>query len=176
VSNGTGESRRRDNPSDGGSFLWIRALLSFLALPVLVAGLVPWFLVRGEPWRGEGSAAGALVLAVGLALVLWCVRDFYVSGRGTLAPWDPPRHLVVVGLYRFMRNPMYVGVLTVVAGWSLLAGSPLVGAYAAILAVAFHLRVIAYEEPWLARTFGDDWSRYAASVHRWLPRRTPWRP
>jgi protein-S-isoprenylcysteine O-methyltransferase Ste14 len=117
---------------------------------------------------------GVVVVAAGLAVLLWCVRDFYASGRGTLAPWDPPRHLVVVGLYRFVRNPMYVGVLTLVAGWGLLAGSPLIAVYAVALAVVFHLRVILFEEPWLARTFGEEWKRYSAAVSRWLPRRAPW--
>ena len=103
-------------------------------------------------------------------MLLWCVRDFYVTGKGTLAPWDPPTRLVVVGLYRFVRNPMYVGVLGVVLGWSLVAGSPLLAIYAALLAVGFHLRVVLYEEPVLQRQFGDDWTRYRAGVNRWLPK------
>jgi len=65
-----------------------------------------------------------VVLGGGLVVLLWCVRDFYVSGRGTLAPWNPPKRLVVVGLYRFTRNPMYIGVLMVVGGWAVRAGSP----------------------------------------------------
>jgi protein-S-isoprenylcysteine O-methyltransferase Ste14 len=68
-----------------------------------------------------------------VVVLLWCVRDFYVSGRGTLAPWDPPKHLVVVGLYRFTRNPMYIGVLMVVGGWGLRAGSPVLGMYLVVL-------------------------------------------
>jgi protein-S-isoprenylcysteine O-methyltransferase Ste14 len=147
-----------------------------LILPGTFACVLPWFLAGADTSRGDGWAIGGVVLGVGLAVVLWCVRDFFVSGRGTLAPWDPPRHLVVVGLYRYVRNPMYVGVLLIVVGWSLLAGSRLVGIYAAILAVGFHLRVLTYEEPWLARTFGDEWTRYSAAVHRWLPRRDAWRP
>jgi protein-S-isoprenylcysteine O-methyltransferase Ste14 len=98
------------------------------------------------------------------------VRDFYRTGKGTLAPWDPPKKLVIVGLYRFVRNPMYTGVLGCVAGWSLIAGSPVLAVYTMVLAVAFHLRVIIYEEPTLARLFGDDWAHYRATVHRWLPK------
>jgi protein-S-isoprenylcysteine O-methyltransferase Ste14 len=113
------------------------------------------------------------LFCIGFLLLLWCVRDFYVSGKGTLAPWDPPKRLVVVGLYRFVRNPMYVAVLTVVAGWSLAFGSRWLGLYLGILAVAFHLRVLFYEEPWLSRQFGADWVAYSKAVPRWLPR--PWR-
>jgi protein-S-isoprenylcysteine O-methyltransferase Ste14 len=162
-------------PRPAESTLWIRALLSFLVLPGLFALLLPSLLVRADRWRGGGWAGGGIVLTVGLAVLLWCVRDFYASGRGTLAPWDPPRRLVVVGLYRFMRNPMYVGVLMLVAGWGLVAGSPLIGAYAAVLAVGFHLRVVTFEEPWLERTFGEQWACYKAGVPRWLPRRHAWR-
>jgi protein-S-isoprenylcysteine O-methyltransferase Ste14 len=69
---------------------------------------------------------GLALLAVGLVLLLWCARDFFVSGRGTLAPWDPPKRLVIVGLYRFVRNPMYIAVLILLAGWSVATGSRLV--------------------------------------------------
>ena len=113
-------------------------------------------------------------MLLGGALLLWCVRDFHVSGKGTLAPWDPPKNLVVVGLYRHVRNPMYVGVLTLVAGWSVLLASPVVALYAVALAVAFHVRVLMSEEPWLSSRFGAEWTRYSAGVDRWLPRLKPW--
>ena len=100
---------------------------------------------------------------------LWCVRDFYVIGKGTLAPWDPPKKLVTVGLYRYVRNPIYVGVVGFVAGCSLIAGSRRMAVYAAVLAVGFHLRVIFYEEPTLARLFGIQWHVYRANVNRWWP-------
>src|SRR5882757_5257334 len=129
--------------------LLLRATLSFLALPAVVAGLVPALIV-GRAVPNPGSFwYGIALLGVGAFLLLWCVRDFFVSGRGTLAPWDPPKHLVVVGLYRFVRNPMYLAVLTVIAGWSLLYASAWMAFYLAFLAVAFHLRVILHEEPWL---------------------------
>jgi protein-S-isoprenylcysteine O-methyltransferase Ste14 len=146
------------------SLFW-RALAAFMMLPGLVAGLIPFVLrPQGRPL----SLPGVLLLAVGGALLLWCVRDFYVRGRGTLAPWDPPRTLVVVGLYRFTRNPMYVAVLTVLAGWAIAYGSTVLAAYAGLIAIVFHLRVVLGEEPWLARTHGDEWRRYAARVPRWL--------
>jgi protein-S-isoprenylcysteine O-methyltransferase Ste14 len=152
--------------------LFARALLAFLALPGVVAFLLPWWIVATDPRRGEGwGLLGGAVAVVGAVVLLWCVRDFYVAGKGTLAPWDPPRHLVVVGLYRFTRNPMYIGVLTLVVGWSLLFGSWRLAVYAVVLAVGFHLRTILYEEPRLAAQFGADWERYRSAVPRWLPRR-----
>jgi protein-S-isoprenylcysteine O-methyltransferase Ste14 len=110
------------------------------------------------------------VLGLGLSVLLWCVRDFSVAGKGTLAPWDPPKRLVRVGLYRLVRNPMYLGVLLLVSGWALLSGSSALLAYDVVLALAFHARVTLFEEPWLARSFPDEWRTYAASVPRWMPR------
>jgi protein-S-isoprenylcysteine O-methyltransferase Ste14 len=155
--------------------LALRALLAVLALPGVVAGLAPWLLADADPWQRAGWTPGLLGLGGGLLILTGCVRDFYVAGRGTLAPWDPPRQLVVVGLYCFTRNPMYLGVLALVAGWGLLLGSPLVLGYGVGLALAFHLQVRLHEEPWLARQFPADWARYAAEVPRWRPRLTAWR-
>ncbi len=114
-------------------------------------------------------------MLAGAFLLFWCVRDFYVAGKGTLAPWDPPRNLVIVGLYRHVRNPMYVGVLALVAGWAVFFRSPLVAAYTALLFLVFHIRVVAHEEPWLESTFGETWDEYRKHVRRWLPRIGPWR-
>jgi protein-S-isoprenylcysteine O-methyltransferase Ste14 len=104
------------------------------------------------------------------------VRDFYVSGKGTIAPWDPPKRLVAVGLYRFVRNPMYVAVLVLVAGWALAFGSVPMGLYLLVLAVGFHLRIRFGEEPLLRIRFGAQWNAYAQGVSRWRPRLRPWRP
>lgn len=145
-------------------------MLAFLAMPAVVGILLPLWIARGDPWRNTGHRAGAVVASVGLAALLWCVRDFYVSGRGTLAPWSPPKRLVVVGLYRFVRNPMYLAVLLLVSGIAAWRGSPAVAVYAALLACAFHLRVVLNEERWLARTFPAEWDAYARAVPRWFPR------
>jgi protein-S-isoprenylcysteine O-methyltransferase Ste14 len=150
--------------------MFVRALLAFLVLPGFFAGILPWLLLADDSWRGEEWLPGAVLMGVGLLVLLWCVRDFYVSGKGTLAPWDPPKRLVTIGLYRYTRNPMYLGVLTFVSGWSIFAGSPVLAGYAALLAVAFHLRVLLHEEPWLAKSFGPSWAAYAARVPRWFPR------
>lgn len=147
--------------------LFLRALISFLVLPGIVAFVAPALLIGSIDTRtlhGEG----AVVFLAGSIVLSWCVRDFYVTGKGTLAPWDPPRHLVSVGLYRFSRNPMYVGVLLILIGWTLAFRSrPLLG-YTIAVAVLFHLRVVLYEEPWLARTFPDEWPRFKSRVPRWL--------
>jgi len=155
--------------------MFLRALIAFLALPGVVAGLIPALLVSVDAGRRDGWVFGFVFVGIGFVLLLWCVRDFFKAGRGTLAPWDPPKYLVVVGLYRFVRNPMYVAVVTLVAGWSLVAGSRLLVWYGVLLAVGFHLRVIFYEEAWLRHQFGEEWTRYSASVSRWLPRISPWK-
>jgi protein-S-isoprenylcysteine O-methyltransferase Ste14 len=159
--------------------LVVRALLAFLALPGSATVLVPWLVLW---WGGGGLAsrgvrlAGVMPLAIGGLLLLWCVIDFARVGRGTLAPIDPPRVLVRRGLYRLMRNPMYVAVLTILVGEALVFGSWAIAAWAAVLAAAFHLRVIWYEEPVLRRTFGPAFDEYCRTVPRWIPRRRGPRP
>jgi len=146
-----------------------RALLAFLVLPGLAAVLAPPFIARLDPWRGQTWLPGLAVMCAGASVLLWCVRDFYVSGKGTLAPWDPPKQLVAVGLYRWVRNPMYVGVLSLVLGWTLYLASPFLAAYVGLLAVGFHLRVLMHEEPRLDAQFGQEWRIYKAAVPRWIP-------
>lgn len=145
--------------------LFWRALTAFLVLPGTVAFLGPWLLrPRAEAFR----AAGLVPLAIGVFLLLWCVRDFYVAGRGSLAPWAPPERLVVVGLYRVSRNPMYAAVLLILCGWALGFPSPTLWIYAAVIAIAFHVRVVWFEEPWLAARYGDEYATYKSKVPRWL--------
>ena len=154
--------------------MFFRALLALLALPGMVAGAVPFVLSRFDPFRGDGTLFGLVMQGVGLALLLWCVRDFYVAGRGTLAPWDPPRSLVLVGLYRHVRNPMYVAVLCILLGWVVLTASPMILIFAGFMWLFFHVMVTTHEEPRAEETFGAEWRRYQASVRRWLPRVTPY--
>ncbi|MBW1784282.1 MAG: isoprenylcysteine carboxylmethyltransferase family protein [Deltaproteobacteria bacterium] len=149
--------------------MFFKVLTAFLVLPGIVAGLVPLVLFFADPWRKEFHFSGLWVLSAGLLILLLCVRDFCVSGKGTLAPWSPPKRLVTRGLYRCSRNPMYVGVLILVGGWFIFAASPLIGLYLMVLMVSFHLRVVFYEEPELSRLFGDAWASYASSVPRWFP-------
>ena|SRR5437660_1466304 len=91
--------------------LFLRALFAFLALPTIVGGVVPWLILRNDHSRTAGTPLGWPLLFFGASILLWCVRDFYVIGKGTLAPWDPPKKLVTIGLYSFVRNPIYVGVV-----------------------------------------------------------------
>jgi len=148
--------------------IW-RALLAFLALPGVVAIALPaWFAASNLRAGGRFHAVGLLPLAAGIVLLLWCVRDFYVTGKGTLAPWSPPKHLVTTGLYRYSRNPMYVAVAVMLIGWALAFMSRTLAMYAGIVILAFHFRVLLNEEPFLARTHGAQWDEYRARVPRWL--------
>ncbi len=152
----------------GASHLFLRALLAFVACPGMVAYAVPALVVLFGTATGARHLAGLALLVPGTILLLWCVRDFYVAGRGTLAPWTPPEKLVVVGLYRYSRNPMYVAVALVLLGWAATFGSATLLVYALCVVTAFHLRVVFGEEPWLARRHGAAWHEYCARVPRWL--------
>ena len=148
--------------------MFARALLAFLALPGVVAFAVPAVWLHSSGRTTPVHPLGLVPLAVGVAALLWCVRDFYVSGRGTLAPWAPPANLVVVGLYRFSRNPMYVAVTLILLGWAAAFASRGLLVYAAAVAIAFHLRVVIAEEPWLAQKHGVAWQEYSRRVPRWI--------
>lgn len=145
-----------------------RALIAFALLPGIVAFLVPLLLAWPTVRAGAFHRAAIVPLALGLSLLFWCVRDFYVAGKGTLAPWDPPRHLVERGPYRVSRNPMYLAVTLILLGWAVGFRSWAILVYTLIVVTAFELRVRFHEEPWLARTFREQWTRYAARVPRWL--------
>jgi protein-S-isoprenylcysteine O-methyltransferase Ste14 len=151
--------------------LLIRNLLFTVLVPGTVGVTVPWLLAGDGPLASGALLvlAGAL-LAAGGGLYAWTVWDFATYGRGTPAPIDAPRRLVVRGLYRWTRNPMYVGVLSVILGHAALLRAWELVAYAAAVALAFHLFVVLYEEPHLRRVFGAGYEAYCARVPRWLPR------
>lgn len=118
---------------------------------------------------GEPQVSGMVIGAAGAAIALWCIFTFATIGRGTPAPFDPPRRLVIRGPYRFVRNPMYIGAGLALAGAALFYQSwPLLG-YAGFFLLATHLFVISYEEPTLQRMFGQDYDSYSRKVRRWLP-------
>ena len=157
------------------TWLALRSLLWTILLPGMVAGYVPWTVfglrhARLEPADPFGALALA-VIVLGIALLAACIFEFARSGRGTLSPVDPPRHLVVRGLYRYVRNPMYLSVTTILLGEVLLARSPALAAYWAVWFAAANLFVIAYEEPALRQKFGSSYDEYARRVGRWIPRR-----
>jgi len=145
-----------------------RALLAFALLPGVVAFLVPLLLSWPALRDGPFNWIALVPLVLGTGLLVWCARDFYVRGKGTLAPWAPPRHLVDTGPYRVSRNPMYLAVTAILIGWAVAFASSAVLVYAVVVMVAFHLRVVLNEEPWLARTHRELWPRYASRVPRWL--------
>ncbi len=159
--------------------LWLafRSLLWLALVPGIFAGYVPWrFFGLGRiPWdpRNPVHLVGLLCITLGAGLLVACVWEFARSGRGTLSPVDPPRELVVRGLYRYVRNPMYLSVTTIILGELLLTRSQGLLLYWVIWFVAVNLFIIGYEEPTLQRRFGESYERYRKQVGRWLPRLRP---
>jgi len=145
-----------------------RAVFAVIALPGVVAVAIPLALVWGGRSQWQFQPVGLIPLFLGGLLLGWCVREFYTAGKGTLAPWSPPKHMVVSGPYRLCRNPMYVAVGLVLVGWAALFRSSALVIYAVIVSMAFHLRVLYWEEPWLLRTFGPAWDTYRMRTKRWL--------
>jgi protein-S-isoprenylcysteine O-methyltransferase Ste14 len=148
------------------------ALFIGFVLVYLPAQVVAWAGVSRPEHAGPLQIAGLIVTALGAALAVWCILSFAVLGRGTPAPFDPPRRLVVRGPYRFVRNPMYLGASLALAGAALFLQSLALLAYAAGFLLITHVFVVVYEEPALKRTFGDDYETYQRRVPRWLPRLT----
>ena len=161
----------------------LRHLLSIALLPFVVVVLVPRWLLAREPLGGGtsggavlvgGRVLGTIVFAAGLALFIWCVLLFARIGRGTLAPWDPTRRLVVVGPYRHVRNPMISAVATMLTGETIFFLSTRLALWLLIFLAINHAFFLLVEEPGLVRRFGDEYRRYLAAVPRWLPRRRGW--
>ena len=151
--------------------LFLKNLVFTLLVPGVVAVLIPLWLAPPPELTRTWLLLASPFFALGAAIYFWCVWDFATFGRGTPAPIDAPKHLVVRGLYRYSRNPMYVGVLTTIAGWAVFFGAPWqLLAYLAAVAIAFHLRVVLHEEPHLSREFGSEYQGYCARVGRWFPK------
>jgi protein-S-isoprenylcysteine O-methyltransferase Ste14 len=152
--------------------VWFRAFVFVVVVPGAVAGWIPWRLAGPRPASTlpAGHVLGIPLLLLGWAGLLWGVADFVRHGRGTPGPYDPPRALVDTGLYRVVRNPMYVSVVLAIAGCALWRWSPAVVWYGLGVALAFHLMVVGYEEPHLGHLFGASYASYRARVPRWLPR------
>jgi protein-S-isoprenylcysteine O-methyltransferase Ste14 len=143
--------------------------------PGLIAGWVPWWISH---WRVEAPffgiqlfrLVGAALLTLGLAGILDSFVRFALQGIGTPAPVFPTRHLVVTGLYRYVRNPMYVAVVSAILGQGLLLGNLKLLAYGGLVFLLFHLFVLVYEEPTMRATFGSEYESFCAQVPRWMPR------
>jgi protein-S-isoprenylcysteine O-methyltransferase Ste14 len=140
--------------------------------------LPSWFATMAHRTLTPDQPLGLILLLPGAAIMLRCVFDFAWSGRGTPAPFDPPRALVVTGLYRYVRNPMYVGMGLFLIGEALLFPAIRVPMFATVLILwlAVHCFIIFYEEPTLRRSFGSDYEQYCRNVRRWWPRLTPYHP
>ena len=157
------------------------SILFLLVAPGTVAGLVPWWISR---WHLRPALLGisvfrllgALLVLAGLPMLLASFARFAIQGLGTPAPLFPTKHLVVTGPYRYVRNPMYVGVAAIIIGQALLFGDPRLLAYGALVWLASHLFVRGYEEPKLSNSFGDEYREFCRNVPRWVPRVRPWRP
>lgn len=164
-----------------------RHLRSILLLPVTVTILIPsLILLRSHtiaigwglppPWQLAPLSTGLLCLAVGLRLLVRTIGLFATQGHGTLAPWDPPTHLVIRGVYRHVRNPMISGVILMLLGESLLLGSRALGTWCAFVTIVNMLYIPLLEEPGLEARFGAPYRAYKQHVPRWLPRREAWEP
>lgn len=155
------------------------SIVFFFLAPFVVAGVIPWGI--GE-WRmnpppfgvEETRIAGLALAAVGFTILVDSFARFALQGFGTPAPVAPPRQLIVTGLYRHVRNPMYVGVLAFIFGQALFFADARLAAYGVIVWLMFHAFVWLYEEPTLQRMFGAEYEAFRANVPRWIPRLTPW--
>ncbi|HEX9607452.1 MAG TPA: isoprenylcysteine carboxylmethyltransferase family protein [Gemmatimonadaceae bacterium] len=164
----------------------LRHLLSILLLPFVVVVIVPRWLLRawsasdtrwvdGTVAAAFAHIAGVVLFLCGFALFAWCVSLFARVGEGTLAPWDPTRRLVAVGPYRYLRNPMITGVVTMLLGETLFLGSRVIGIWAATFIAVNQIYFVISEEPGLERRFGAAYIEYKSAVPRWIPRARPWK-
>ena len=161
-------------PSWSSVWLALRSLLWTILLPGVVAGYVQWrfFGLGRTPFdlTSPTQLLGLVCIGLGVVLLAACIFEFAWSGRGTLSPADPPRHLVVRGLYRYVRNPMYLSVTMILLGEALVVHSVALTIYWAIWFAAANIFVLCYEEPALRRRFGSSYNEYTQQVRRWIPR------
>ena len=154
--------------------LLLRNLFFTILQPGLVAGLIPYFIVRdtlANIWSNPfqwNHMVGLLIMVIGLLILLHCVYMFAKEGRGTLSPVDPTKALVAKGLYRYVRNPMYIGVMTILIGEAVFTSSMKLWLYAGLIFILFHLFIVFVEEPRLKRDFGEAYDSYRKSVGRWF--------
>src|SRR5713226_709709 len=153
----------------------LKTLLFTTLVPGTGTVLVPYLLLSWDIQifsfdLGAIRYVGLPPILLGASTYLWCAWDFTFTGRGTPAPIDPPKELVVKGLYRYVRNPMYVGITLILTGEALLFESAVLFLYAGFLFVCAHLFIVFYEEPTLRRLFGAPYESYGKSVPRWIPR------
>lgn len=154
--------------------LLLRSIFFTILQPGTVAVLIPYWLISSASSDVEADRPlrylGLPLIIIGGAGLIWCVWEFFSTGRGTISPVDPPKHLVVRGLYRYVRNPMYVLVIIVLLGEAIFFRSVPVLIEAGVFFVLANLFVMLYEEPYLRRRFGESYESYSQAVGRWIPR------
>lgn len=153
----------------------LKTLIFTVIVPGTVAILIPYRIVASAGGRatiaqGPLHYFGLLMIPIGALIYFWCAWDFTIAGKGTPLPIDPPKQLVVRGLYRYVRNPMYVGVLSVILSQAIWFESAQLFAYAGIASLFMHAFVVFYEERALARKFGESYEQYRKAVPRWIPK------
>jgi len=152
----------------------LKTLIFSILVPGMVAFVIPWLLVQ-QPWGlvfvfPSVWLVGFLPLLLGVGLYLWCAGEFTFVGKGTPAPIDAPKYLVTQGPYQWVRNPMYLAVLSIVIGEAILFRSYLLVGYALLVWAVVHMFVVFVEEPSLRHQFGESYETYLRTVPRWLPR------
>jgi protein-S-isoprenylcysteine O-methyltransferase Ste14 len=167
----TAAARRPSGASAGSRRdrgLLVRAITAFIALPGLTGFVIPALIGLTTRQFAHRLFPALALMAAGTCVLVWSVREFYVTGRGTLAPWARPTRLVTTGPYRLTRNPMYLCVALVLAGWCTLWDSTGLRIYAMVTLCILFTRVLWLEEKWVAREFGAQWDAYRERTPRWL--------
>lgn len=168
-------SRRRD----ARVFAAIGSVIFFVVAPCVVAGLVPWLLTgweAGEPWPDWARIGGGAMVGIGAVALVHSFVRFVLDGLGTPAPVAPTESLVVGGLYRYVRNPMYLAVVATIIGQGFLLSRPVLVGYGLVAGLAMAIFAKLYEEPKLQSQFGSEYEDYRRAVPGWLPRLRPWHP
>lgn len=154
--------------------LLLRNLLFTILQPGVVTVLFPYLILR---WQGQAflperwsilNVIGLCLMLIGLSILLSCILRFATEGKGTISPLDPTKNLVAKGLYRYSRNPMYLGAMTLLIGETLFSSSLALAIYAVVVFIAFNLFILFHEEPRLRRDFGNEYEEYCQRVSRWL--------
>src|SRR5499427_7967335 len=158
----------------------VGSAIFFVVAPCTLAALVPWSITGWQlqpPFLGVEltRGLGAIMIVAGVPGLVDAFARFALQGLGTPAPIAPTRNLVVTGLYRYVRNPIYIALVAIILGQAVLMGDSRLLIYGVLLWLAFHIFVLAYEESTLRQSYGAEYESYRANVPRWLPRLTPWR-
>ncbi|WP_315822293.1 isoprenylcysteine carboxylmethyltransferase family protein [Paraflavitalea speifideaquila] len=163
-----------DKASNGNSSLFLRNLLFTILQPGMVSGLIPWLIAKDHYQLALSSVLsfdqyiGILVFIAGIIITIHCIVRFALDGRGTLSPADPTKQLVISGLYRYSRNPMYIGVMSILIGESLFVQSRSLWLYTLLIFIAFNVFIIFWEERRLRKDFGKSYEDYCRKVRRWI--------